>query len=380
MSAIGRTLRDAKRHFSGDEQYAVRPYGAVITSINPEEDTFIYSGPRAGRSAPITHPYLGPSSWIRVMPERATRMILDSRVDSGETFASAYMAESIASLQIRATYAENRFYYRRLLEGEIDITSKGLASAHFSQDGTLSLRGGPMQYTLDVPRLEANVKAPTIIHRTLDNNISEISSEIRFGVVKRKTETDQTQDQWIRVTPEGGDEVFAKEYLRTLESKAPPYTLVDHREGHVVDDEGQEATSSVTGKKLRSLSKYGTVRLEETSVEVDVEGNVSVILPDNSSYGFSLDVKKSDVKISVGRDEIHNVSRNFLLDAEQTVEIEGTKIKHGAEATEPAMRGEEMRQWLRDARVLTSTGPAAFLTSDVEVRFTNVLSTKVFVE
>lgn len=380
MSGIGRILRDAKRHYASDEQYSVRPYGAVVTSINPEEDTFIYSGPRAGRSAPITHPYIGPSSWIQVMPEKSTQIILDSRVDSGETFASSYLSESTADAQIKATYSENRFYYRRLLEGEIDITSRGLASAHFSQDGTLSMRGGPMQSILDVPRLEANTKAPTIIHRTLDNNISTISSEIRFGVVKRKTQTDQTQDQWIKVTPEGGDEVFAKEYLRTIESKAPPYTLVDHREGHVVDDEGEELTSSVTGKKLRSISKYGTVRLEESVVEVDVEGNIGVSLPDNASYGFSLDVKKTDVKISVGRDEIHNVSRNFLLDAEQTAEVEATKIKLGADAQEPIMRGEEMRLWLRDARVLTSTGPAAFLTSDVEVRFTNVLSTKSFVE
>ena len=380
MSGIGKILRDGKRHYSSDEQYAVRPYGAVITSVNPEEDTFIYSGPRAGRSAPITHPYLGPSSWIRVMPERATRMILDSRVDSGETFASAYLAESVANLQIRATYKENRFYYRRLLEGEIDITSRGLASAHFSQDGTLSLRGGPLHSTLDVPNLEANVKAPTIIHRALDNNISSLSNEIRFGVAKRRTETDQTQDKWVRITPEGGDEVFAKEYLRTIESKAPPYTLVDHREGHVISNDGTETTSSVTGNKLRSLSKYGTIRLEETTVEVDVEGNVGISLPDNASYGFVLNVKKTDLKVTTGRDEIHNVGRNFLLDAEQTVELEGKKIKHGAEASDPVIRGEDMRTWLRDARVLTSTGPAAFLTSDVEVRFNNVLSSKVFVE
>jgi hypothetical protein len=307
-------------------------------------------------------------------------MILDSRSDSGETFTSAYMAENGAANLIRATYSDNTFYYRRLQESEIDITSRGLAGAHFSQDGTLSLRGGAILHTLDVPKLEANTKAPTIIHRTLDNNTSEISSEMRFGVVKRFTDTDQPQELWVQVTPEGGDEVFAKEYLRHISSKAPPYTLVDHREGHVIANDGSEPTSSVTGKKLRSKTIYGTVRLEETIVEVDVEGNLNFIIPDNASYGFNLSVSHTDIKMTAGRDETHNVSRNFLVDADQTVELEGQKIKAGHNAEDPMIRGEDMRSWLRDARVLTATGPAAFLTSDVEVRFTNVLSTKAFVE
>lgn len=380
MSGAGRIYRDARRSLRTEHEYATRPYGVVTTSSNPEADSITYTGPRSGRTVPITHPYLGPASWIRVMPERSTRMILDSRSDSGETFTSAYMSEGGAETLIRATYTDNRFYYRRLQESEIDITSRGLAGAHFAQDGTLSLRGGAIRHTLDVPKLEANTKAPTIIQRTLDNNTSEISSETRFGVVKRFTDTDQPQELWVRVTPEGGDEVFAKEYLRHISSKAPPYTLVDHREGHVVANDGTEPTSSVTGKKLRSKTIYGTVRLEETIFEVDVEGNVNWIIPDNASYGLNINVSHTDITMTAGRDETHNVSRNFLVDADQTVELEGQRIKAGHNAEDPMIRGEDFRQWLRDARVLTPTGPAAFLTSDVEVRFTNTLSTKAFVE
>lgn len=381
MSA-GRIIRDARRHFATELQYATRPYGVVTTATNPQTDSISYTGPRAGRTVPITHPYLGPASWIRVMPERSTRMILDSRADSGETFTSAYMVENSAERLIRATYNDNRFFYRRLQESEIDITSRGLASAHFAADGTLSLRGGPILQTLDVPKLEANLKAPTIIQRTLDNNISEISSEMRFGVVKRFTDTDQAQELWVKVTPDGGDEVFAKEYLRHISSKAPPYNLVDHREGHVVANDGTEPTSATTGKKLRSRTVYGTVRSEETISEVDVEGNVNITLPDNASYGYNVNVSRTDIKMSAGRDAIHSVSRNFLVDAEQTVELEGQRIKHGQGASSQGalIRGEDMRSWLRDAVVLTATGPARFLTSDVDVRFTNVLSTKVFTE
>lgn len=382
MTGAGRLIRDAKRLAAMEQQYAVRPYGVVSTASNPERDSITYLGPKGGRTVPVTHPYLGPSSWIRVMPERNTRMILNSRADSGETFTSAYMAEDSAQGLIRSTYEDHRFFYRRLQEGEIDITSTGLAGAHFSKDGTLSLRGGPLTSVLDVPRMEVNVKAPTHIHRALDNNVSEISSETRFGVVKRFTDTEQPQELWVKVTPEGGSEVFAKEYLRNISSKAPPYTLVDHREGHVVANDGTEPTSSVTGKKLRSLTKFGTVRLEETTQEVDVEGNVSWSLPDNASYGFSMDVRRTDVKINAGRDISLSSNRNVLVDAEQTAEIEGSEVKLGSGATTQgaALRGEDMRSWLRDAVVLTATGPARFLSSDVEVRFTNVLSSKVFVE
>lgn len=380
MSGAGRIVRDARRLHATELQYATRPYGVVTTATNPATDTITHMGPSGGRTVPITHPYLGPASWIRVMPERSTRMIVDSRSDSGESFTSAYMAEDAAGRLIRATYENNLFYYRRLQESEIDITSRGLAAAHFGQDGTLSLRGGPMLQTLDVPKLEANLKAPTIIQRSLDNNISEISSETRFGVVKRFTDTDQPQELWIKVTPEGGDQVFAKEYLRHISSKAPPYTLVDHREGHVVGNDGTELTSSTTGKKLRSRTVYGTVRLEETVGEIDVEGNVNLIIPDNASYGLNISVSRADIKVAAGRDEIHNVDRNFMVDAEQTIEMEASRIKAGRGAEDPMIRGEDMRQWLRDAVVLTAAGPAKFLTSDVEVRFTQVLSTKVFVE
>lgn len=380
MSGAGRIIRDARRMHATEMQYATRPYGVVTTATNPETDAVTHNGPRGGRTVPITHPYLGPSSWIRVMPERSTRMIIDSRSDSGETFTSAYMAEDAAGRLIRATYEDNRFYYRRLQEGEIEITSRGLAGAHFGEDGTLSLRGGPLLNTLDVPKLESNTKAPTIIQRALDNNISEISSETRFGVVKRFTDTDQPQELWVKVTPEGGDEVFAKEYLRHVSSKAPPYTLVDHREGHVVANDGSEPTSSITGKKLRSRTLYGTVRLEETVSEIDVEGNVNLIIPDNASYGLNISVSRTDIKMAAGRDEIHNVDRNFMVDAEQTIELEAQRIKAGRNAEDPMVRGEDFRQWLREAVVLTSTGPASFLTSDVEVRFNSVLSTKAFVE
>jgi hypothetical protein len=327
MSA-GREVQIQRRLHGTDVEYAKRPYGAVLISTNPQRDQITFEGPRSGRTIPISHPYLGPGSWIRVMPERATRLIVNSRADSGEPFISAYVAEASSQGQIDSTYRDNNFYYRRLREGEIDVSSNGLAQTHWAQGGTLSHRAGPLTSIMSVEKLEINSKAPTIIQRTLDNEVSEISSEIRFGVVKRVNSTDETQDKYVRIQPEGASSrVFAKEYLRNIASKAPPYTLVDHREGHVIDNDGEEMESDVTGKKLRSRTVYGTVQSEQTLVELDEEGNVNVMLPSNASYGVNIDVERTDVKITVGRDEQHNIGRNLLMDVENTATISADDIK-----------------------------------------------------
>lgn len=327
MSA-GSEIQLQKRMNGPDLEYSKRPYGAVLTSTNPQRDQISFEGPRAGRTIPISHPYLGPGSWIRVMPERATRLIVNSRADSGEPFVSAYVAETSSQGQIDSTYRDSNFYYRRLREGEIDVSSNGLAQTHWAQGGTLSHRAGPLTSILSVEKLELNSKAPTIIQRTLDNEISEISSEIRFGVVKRVNSTDETQDKYVRIQPEGASSrVFAKEYLRNITSKAPPYTLIDHREGHVVDNEGSEMTSDVTGKKLRSRTLYGTVQSEQTLVEVDEEGNVNLMVPSDASYGVNVDVERTDLKITTGRDEQHNIGRNLLMEVENTATVTADDIK-----------------------------------------------------
>lgn len=328
MTYTGRQIQLGRRLRGPESQYALRPYGIAITATNPEADEITFVGPRGGRTIPITHPYLGPNSWIRVMPERTTRAILDSRSDSGESFIAAYHAEQASVPRLNATYRDSRFYYRRLREGEIAIASPGIAEQHFASGGSLSHRAGPLTHIMNVERLEINAKAPTIIHRTLDNDVTDISSETRFGVVKRTSDTDRTQDIYVKITPDGGtDEVFAKEYLRNVSSKGPPYTLVDHREGHVIENDQSEPTSSVTGKKLRSRTKFGTSRLEEATLEVDVEGNMNVSLPDNASYGVNLNVNRTDLKVILGRDEQHNVGRNLLYDVSQTALITAdTKI------------------------------------------------------
>lgn len=330
----GRRLRLDRRLHGTEREYSKRPYGVVLTSINPRKDQMTFQGPRSGRTIPIAHPYLGPNSWIRVMPERTTRMVINSRADSGEPFVVAYLAEESSQGQLDSTYEQNQFYYRRLREGEVSIASPGIAEQHFAQGGTMSLRAGPLTQVMSVERLDIVTKAPTVITRALDHTFNEVSSEIRFGVTKRINSQDSTQDRFIKITPEGeSTQVFAKEYLRNVQSKASPFTLVDHREGHVIDDSGEEETSDVTGKKLRSRTKFGTVNARDALAEVDVDGNISVKLPTGASYGFSLEVEETDAKVIVGRDELHNVGRNLMFDVDQRASVEATDISMEAQNT-----------------------------------------------
>jgi hypothetical protein len=259
-------------------------------------------------------------------------MIINSRADSGEPFVAAYMAEGSSQNRIDSTYERNAFYYRRLREGEISIASPGIAEQHFAQGGTLSLRAGPLTQVMDVERLEIASKAPTVIIRSLDNTVNEVTSEVRFGVVKRSLD-DGTQDRYIKISEEDGTQTFAKEYLRNVQSRVSPFDLVDHREGHVIDDGGEEETSSVTGKKLRSRTRWGTANAREALAEVDIDGNVNLKLPGGASYGFNLEVEDTDAKVIVGRDELHNVGRNLMLDVVQSASLEARDISTEAENT-----------------------------------------------
>tara|TARA_R100001132_G_C3267735_1_gene90242 strand:+ start:243 stop:1640 length:1398 start_codon:yes stop_codon:yes gene_type:complete len=320
-----RILHHNAQREASNEAYATRPYGVVLVNTNPEKDQITFDGPRSGRTIPITHPYLGPNSWIRVMPERTTRMIVNSRVDGGEPYVSAYLAENSSQSRLTATYDDSQFYYRRLREGEISLASPGIAEQHLAQGGTMSLRAGPLTHVMSVEGLDIVSKAPTVITRSLDHFYGTVSSEVRFGVVKRFNESDSTQDKFIKVTPTNTEgSVFAKEYLRNIQSKASPFTLVDHREGHVISDSGEEETSSVTGKKLRSITRWGSATSQDTVAEVDEEGNVSVAIPSDSSYGLSINVEQTDITIVLGRDEVHNVGRNVLYDVDSTVSFEST--------------------------------------------------------
>jgi len=315
------------------------------------------------------------------MPERRTGIILDTRAETGDTYTTAYITEDSAASRISATYGDDpRFYYRRLQESEIDITSKGLASAHFGKTGTLSLRGGPMTQTFDVENLEVDANSPTFVYRTFGNAVGSVSNEVRFGLSKRFSSDSDPSPRWVQVQDQEGTSIFAKEYIRNIgsQSSASPM-LIDHREGNVILDDGTEETSPITGKTLRSHTRYGTVNSEEASLEVDTEGNMAMFIPDRASHGLDLTIVNSDLRISVGKDELHSVERNSVLESGSRMELESPEIDLGRNAEMPAVRGTDLKNWVRNAVVQTAMGPANFSVVTQE-NIVDAFSTKVYVE
>lgn len=402
MKSAETALNNAKALRGQGDALATMPYGIVITSTDSHSEEVKYQGPRGGSPTAVTHPYLGPNSWIRVMPEARTSAVMGTRGEDGEPFIQAYIQESnienrSADLPTVTATEEEKFHYRALREGEIDIMSRGVAGSFFARNGNLELRGGATSMTLAADRLETRMRAPTHQHAILGHKRQEVGNEERFGVVRRPNSlsdrivTNSTIQDIIKVNPPtlagmaGGLTEFAKEYLRVIKAKNGE-TIIDHREGNVIDDDGTEIESDVTGNKLRHRSKYGTKLSEETIFEVDEEGNVILNIPILASEGAILNVGSgpmtgADLKITVARDVLISVGKAIVLDALQNIDIT-TKTTLTAEALQeiefkgpkfsannvlvslaqgadtPAVRGQPLVDWLTSHTHPTAVGPS----------------------
>lgn len=402
MKSPESTLNDARAQRGQGDALALMPYGIVITSTDSHSEEVKYEGPRGGSPTPVTHPYLGPNSWIRVMPESRTTAIMGTRGEDGEPFIQAYVQETnlenkSSDLPTVTATEEEKFHYRALREGEIDIMSRGVAGSFYSRGGNLELRGGATSMSFDAFRIETRMRAPTHQRAILGNKRQEVGNEERFGVVRRpnslsdRVVTNATIQDIISVEPPtvaglvGGISEHAKEYLRIIKAENGE-TLVDHREGNVIDDDGTDMESDITGNKLRHRSKYGTKLSEETVFEIDEEGNVTLTVPTTATKGAVLNVGSgpmvgTDLEITIARDTLLSVGKTIIIDALQNIdistktkltidaiqEIEFTGAKFTANnilvalaqgADNPAVLGNMLVQWLTSHTHPTAVGPS----------------------
>lgn len=387
MKSAETLLNEVSKHRGPGDNFAHNSYGVLITSTNSHSEKVKYNGPRGGRLAPITHPYLGPNSWIRIMPEVLTSAMVGIRAENGEAFIQSYLQESdsdntSAELPTVVATQNEQFYYRTLEEGEIDITSKGIASTFYSKNGTLEMRGGVNSAKFDADRMEIKFRSPTHQKAILGHKRQDVGNEERFGVVRRPNSlsdrlvTLDTLQDIIKVQPPtiaglaGGLTEFAKEYLRIIKARNGE-TLVDHREGNVIDDDGTEMESDTTGNKLRSITKYGTKFSQETSFEVDEEGNIVLNLPITATKGGIVNIGQGpalggNLEVSISLDMLINVGKTIVMDALQEIELTGPQFNANTllvslvkGADTPAVRGTELSTWLSTHTHQTLVGPTS---------------------
>jgi hypothetical protein len=361
-----------------EDQLASKANSAVIASTNSNSEEVTYKTGGSGSKAPVSHPYIGPNSWLRVMPERGTRCMIARRAEDGDPYISAYFSENNAESAAKLTDQGN-FYYRSLREGETNITSPGIADIFTSRRGTLELRGGATSLHLAHEDLEIRARAPTHTRAILGNKRQEVGDEERFGVVVRpgslnvKFPGQPTVRNIIETVPL----FYAKEYLRILRSDGPipGVVLAEHREGDVYDDTGRVLTNS-SGVAVRAMSKYGTsLPGITTDFEVDVNGNITISLPVSASKGLAIDVLgPGNIDITVGKDFLLSAIKAITLAATTGISMESKAtidvtslgkqtfdaplIALGKGADTPGVRGQDLMNWLVSHTHPTGVGPS----------------------
>lgn len=319
----------AKQHMEQGQDRSTYDETALIRSVDDTQDRVVYNTGFSGASVPITHPYLGQASWIRIMPDQGTKCYIGRRSPDGDPFITAYLSEGSSERYVKST-REERFHCRSLREGEIDISSPGAASVFTSRKGTLELKGGIVSVTLSPADLEISARSPTHTRAILGNKRQAVTDEERFGVVVRPGSLNSDipspfRDATIRNVVQKLPTIYAKEYLRVISSDGPipGVFLVDHREGDVYDDDGTSIDSKTTKRALRSRTRYGTeIPGLSTDVEIDVDGNVALSLPETAITGLDVDVALGDINLDAGKDFIATASLNASISAQLGVRLE----------------------------------------------------------
>lgn len=283
----------------------------IIVSVNAEEDTMTIDGPEGmSKPIPIHHPFLGLDSWIRSGPSRGSGVRVFQRLSDDNDLIQGYYFPNRKELV--AQYRAKKGVYRPILPGEHEVSSSGFAQTFWSSRGRHEARGGIINQWLDNDTLESGTHSP-IHRRKLHSNASNtVKDEERFGVVTRPTSA--IKSKYIKI-----DDKFAKEYLRVF-NDGDNNTLIDHREGHVIDDSGTPIKGSF-GNPLRFRKKVFSSNNNPFTLEIDSDGNFSVELPNDASDGGTIDIPSGALKINIDKELEITASGNTLKMNEDGIEL-----------------------------------------------------------
>lgn len=267
------------------------PFHGRVEAVNPQDETAAIEGFHgSGLSGkPVTHPYLGMNSWIRVMPEPGTGVLAAFRHDTEAPYIQNYHHETAGRVQKYLN--EDVGLYRDLNPGELHLKSSGHAEAFFSDRGDLDLRGGLSR--LSIRNSDMEIEQKTVLHRRSLRHASHLSlgHEERFGAVRRKGLVVPAASRWMP---------NAEEYYRSLGTLRPNVgggVLAEHHEGDLFDSEGLPMTGGPINSPMRAYHRYGTEAGSALSVEIDVAGSVLVEMPETAVGGLHVRADSSPLDI-----------------------------------------------------------------------------------
>lgn len=283
----------------------------MIRGIDPQNDTLTLDGPEGmTKPIPVKHPFLNLDSWIRSMPSRGAGVrVLQQQSEDHDLINDYYYPNRNKLVE---KYRKYEGVYRPLYPGEHEISSSGLAQTYWSANGRWEARGGIINMWLDNQALEAVTHSPTHIRKLHGNFETVVGDEERFGVVKRPETS--IKAKYIKV---GGK--WAKEYLRYFyDGDGAP--LIDHREGNVIDDDGNEVSGNF-GNNLRLLKNIHTIGGDKTTIEIDEKGNWSVLLPTEATDGGFMEIPAGNLELNIQGDLLITAAGNTLKMTQGEIEL-----------------------------------------------------------
>lgn len=327
-----------------------RPFAAVVSSVNPTTESMEVKHAYGKHTVHVVHPYVGDESWHRIGAESGRRVLMHIRMDTKEPSASSYIsadARDDTPAQRIALYNNGKSLYRPLELGEHEIHSSGAAQVFLGHRPVLDVRGGYVRGWYDQDAMEAGARSVTHVRELHLNKVGVIGDEERFGGVTRPDTSNQSKvfrkiieappgtpsvpNPEVNVSAASDDPAAAaaaaadaaanalatepaKELMYVLSSKSGP--VVDHREGHVTDDDGQFVAGKFSGNLRYRKKIYGKLSVTSSGAgaavaaagsgtdtyeeQVDEDGNMYIGLPQTATEGIKFEIPMGKFSVKSG--------------------------------------------------------------------------------
>ena len=324
------SVQDSKQK-STDEKNELPYRGAIFSTIvAPSADEEVVVDSAVGRrKMSFAYAFASANAWMRGQPEATTTMLSIIGGDSKDLQPISYFDKQksvaarsyiAASEQIRANPSAaipQILPYRPLNPGELDFGSR-FAHLFLGQKDVFQARGGLSHQTLS--SMEAKTETPLWkVEGPAHQASTQLNDEVRFGVVRRAT-PDRNSTFPALVRGPGPSQrnpaasPFAKEATMVLNWQGLPTTLLDHRQGIVVENDGTLARSLSTNQRLRARFRWKTTA-SETVAEIDESGNWSLTAAYSATTGGQMSIPTGSFQLAAGQTVTARAGLDMNLEA-----------------------------------------------------------------
>lgn len=314
-------LSEAERVDRDNRQGLDKPYGSIVDTVSGDtEKVIVTNWATRGRELSLPHPFISSGAWIRAIPEIGAEYSTATRADDIDPMLISTIGKDLYK-RVEA-YRKGVGYYRPLVPGEIEISSRGLSQAYYATRPYQATRAGMLTREMSQDNLTISDRAPIHQRRFLSHDSSGLGDEHRIGLVSRP------KNSWERLYPKLNGKFMAEEYISIANpSKANPSVLFTYQRGHVVDKAGTPIKQKRTSLPLRYMAHYSANDDTITSNEIDQNGNIAISLAQAATEGYSIDIPNGSYRAAIKKDVDINIggNANEIAQGNWNTDITGNK-------------------------------------------------------